>query len=389
MIEMVTEICPLCAHSDLLLVFHRTRVMVSCNFLYTSADAARQAPAGELRIQLCRRCGFVFNGAFDWALVPYGPNYENDQSNSARFHAHMQEMAGRVRAAAGDAPLRAVEIGCGQGQFLRLLLGDPPAANEHGAGFDPSYAGGGAPGCEFHRTLFGPGSLDALDFQPNVVLSRHVIEHIPTPKEFLAHLRAALERLPQIPIFFETPCIDWIFRNHAYWDLCYEHCSYYNAGTLAHAFAAAGFEVRSVDAVFGGQYLWMEATPGPTHRQPPPADETLAARFRQTVAEDRRRWREKLSALRSQARIAVWGAATKGAMFVHDVDPEGALVHCLIDINPLKQNRYLPITAHPVVNWEHALAEGVSVIVVTNPNYLAEIKTMLGKRASGIEFLQL
>lgn len=144
----MTRFCPLCGRSDFLPVLHRPSTMVSSNVLYAAAADARNAPVGELSIVLCRHCGFVFNAAFDLALVPYGPDYDNDQSQSGRFLAHMQEMVGRVRAAAKGNPLRVIEIGCGQGQFLHLLLGRSPAAGDRAVGFDPSYIGDGIPGCK-------------------------------------------------------------------------------------------------------------------------------------------------------------------------------------------------------------------------------------------------
>jgi hypothetical protein len=61
----------------------------------------------------------------------------------------------------------------------------------------------------------------------------------------------------------------------------------------------------------------------------------------------------------------------------------------LIDINPLKQNRFVPLTAHPVVDWPTALAAGVSTIITTNPNYSAEIRTLIGDDARRIRFVAL
>jgi hypothetical protein len=385
----MTASCPLCRGTSFMPVFHRARTMVSANSLYESATAARNAPAGDLTIVLCRSCGFAFNSTFDLSLVPYGEGYENDQSKSERFANHMREMAGRVRTSAAGGPLRAVEVGCGQAQFLRLVLATNPAPGDRAAGFDPSYAGGEIPGCEVYPAFFDAGALQDLGFTPNVIISRHVIEHIPEPIALLAGLRDALEQLPSVDVFFETPSIDWIFENGAFWDLCYEHCSYFTPASLRFAFEAAGFAVSSVEPVFGGQYMWISAATGRRNPALPIVDETRARDFVRATTQSQSQWREMLVKLRGEGKIAVWGAATKGATFVQDLDFDATLVDCLIDINPLKQNRFVPLTAHPVVDWRTALAGGVSTIVTTNPNYSAEIRTLIGDEAGPIRFIAL
>ncbi len=385
----MTDSCPLCSHSDFLPVLHRPKTMVSSNVLYATAAGARNAPVGELSIVLCRHCGFAFNRAFDLALVPYGSAYDNDQSQSGRFFAHMQEMAGRVRAATQGKPLRLIEVGCGQGQFLRLLLGNPPAPEDGAVGFDPSYNGDAIPGCQIHREFFGPESACSLKFQPNVVISRHVIEHVPAPPEMLCSIRSALGQTPEVTVCFETPSLAWIFENNAFWDLCYEHCSYFTDSSLRFAFESCGFRSLTVETVFGGQYLWIEAVPGAPHGGRPEVLECAAERFSQAIRENRDQWRARLEQSGRGSKIAVWGAATKGATFVQDVDPEGTLVSCLIDINPRKQCRYIPITAHLIMDWQSAIADGVTTIVTMNPNYLSEIKELVGRHAPHINVLCL
>jgi Methyltransferase domain/C-methyltransferase C-terminal domain len=385
----MTTHCPLCDHTAFLPVLHRKRTMVSANRLYVSEMEARSAPAGELTILLCRYCGFVFNATFDLGLVPYGSQYENDQSKSTRFLTHMRAMASRVRMATSEKPLRVVEVGCGQGQFLSLLLGPKPAPHDMAAGFDPSYVGDGVPGCDIHRTYFSAGSLSALTFQPTAVISRHVIEHIPTPRDFLNAIRAALNFAPQAKIFIETPSIEWIFEHNAFWDLCYEHCSYFSPRSLAYAFELCGYRPQQAEEVFGGQYLWIEAELGHAATRQMDVDTAAALGFAKNIDESQKAWRERLKTLSSQHKVAVWGAATKGAMFVQDVDPDRLFVCCLVDINPAKQHQYIPITGHPVVAWQSAVAEGISTIIVTNPNYLSEIKELLGTQAKHISFLTL
>ena len=67
----------------------RDGVPVQQNFLFPTRQEAVDAARGDLRFVVCERCGFIFNAAFDPALVPYGENYENDQTCSEAFRAYV------------------------------------------------------------------------------------------------------------------------------------------------------------------------------------------------------------------------------------------------------------------------------------------------------------
>src|SRR5205085_12185192 len=87
-----------------------------------------------------------------------------------------------------------------------------------------------------------------------------VIEHVPSPVELVRDIRRALVNSPRAKVFLETPCVEWILRNRVIWDFFYEHCSYFTAASLATAVEMAGFKVESVEHIFNGQYLWLEAS---------------------------------------------------------------------------------------------------------------------------------
>jgi hypothetical protein len=195
----------------------------------------------------------------------------------------------------------------------------------------------------------------------------------------LAALHAALERSPRAHVYFETPCVEWIFRNRVVWDIFYEHCSYFSAPSLSYAFARAGFSVREVKRVFEGQYLWLAATPA-RESQPPlthngdPEQAREFARDFQAIVE---RWRAAAASAGARGGVAAWGAGAKGVTLANLIDPDQTLMDCVIDLNPRKQGRFVPGTGHPIVSPQSAAQRGVRSALLMNPNYRRENETLI------------
>jgi hypothetical protein len=60
-------------------------------------------------------------------------------------------------------------------------------------------------------------------------------------------------------VYFEVPNGDYILREQAFWELHYQHCSYFTKASIIRLFAECGFRILEVQEHFGGQYLAIEA----------------------------------------------------------------------------------------------------------------------------------
>ena len=256
--------CPVCRSPDTGLLAARVEAPVLMNRLYATPEAARAAARGPLELARCRACGFVWNRAFRPELIAYDGDYENDQTHSAVFARHVRERAEAVAAAApAGASVDVLEIGCGQGRFLEQVAAAAGARLGAAEGFDPAWRGAdgdGPGGARIHRCYFDVATAGLMRRAPNLVVSRHTLEHVPDPVAFLTAIRQALGPGARARLFVETPCVDWILERQAMQDFFYEHCSLFTAGALALALRRAGFKAPKVGHVFGGQYLWAEAS---------------------------------------------------------------------------------------------------------------------------------
>ena len=379
--------CPICRTPSERPFLERHPVPVHQNLVVPDAKAARALNRGTLALHACDGCGFVFNAAFDPTLLSYGDAYDNTQSCSPAFQAHVQALADHVVRERGVRGSRIVEVGCGKGAFLRaLILADE--ANQ-GVGFDPSYVGpeveaGGR--LRFERRFY---DSSCAEIDADAVVCRHVIEHIADPLALLRTVRATLRSSARV--FFETPCVEWILTHSVIWDFFYEHCSYFSAASLTTAFEVAGFSVDSVTHTFGGQYLWAEASSG-TPREPhgrPGAIPSLARTFAASEVAQVASIRRRLEGLAGDGPVAMWGAAAKGVTLANLADPGRTLITCVVDVNPNKQGAYLPGTGHPIVSPQQLAGFKVRTAVMTNPNYADEISQWLRAAALDMRLVDL
>lgn len=377
--------CPLCGTPASAPFVSRGEVPCHQHLVYATPEEARGIARGNIDMAACASCGFVFNRSFDPARLSYGQSYDNAQSHSAHFDAYLDGLAGMLVRDRQVRDCTIVEVGCGKGEFLRKLVGDPATGN-CGIGFDPSYIG---PESELDgRLVFRKSYYDAscAAVPADVVICRHVIEHIQTPLDLLRSVRAALSQARDARVFFETPAVEWILRGQVIWDFFYEHCSLFSAISIRAAFQRAGFRVEDVHYIFGEQYLWVEASPMDTgaagEAESPDPSELIALTHAYSEAEAQLigHLKARLDEACGRMKIAVWGAGAKGVTLANLLDPDGTRIDCLIDLNPNKQGRFVPGTGHPIVSPAQAAGRGVAMAVLMNPNYRNENLKILAEQ---------
>lgn len=334
------------------LLYEQTEFPIFQNRMYDSAAEAKACPKGDIRLVENTDSGLVYNAAFRPELMTYDDHYQNEQGLSHCFRQHLEAVADLVDKYMGRE--RLVEVGCGKGFFLELLL-------ERGfdvTGFDPTYEGSNT---RVRRQYFEPGVIDQAD---GLVL-RHVLEHIQNPVDFLHQLKHANGGSGKI--YIEVPCFDWICDHHAWFDIFYEHVNYFRLSDFKRIFG----NLIECGRLFGGQYLYVLAEL--SSLRTPVYDPTDSVRF---PADFMRHIVVPIAS--GSRRTAVWGGASKGVIFTLLKARAGYVIDIVIDINPAKQDKYLAATGMSVSSPAQALAElpPDSTIFVMNSNYLDEIKRM-------------
>ncbi len=336
------------------LLYQQSGFPIFQNRMYGSENEARQCPIGDIFLVENQLTGLIYNEAFDPSLMVYDANYQNEQSLSPLFLDHLNSVMSIIDRHFGKEPL--VEVGCGKGIFLELLL-------EHGfdiTGFDPTYEGENP---RVRRQYFSETSNTRV----SGLILRHVLEHIQNPYQFLLRLSAANSYCGNI--YIEVPCFDWISKRQAWFDIFYEHVNYFRVSDFSRLFGT----VKESGHLFGGQYIYVVADLSTL--KPPVFSPPDAAVFPEEMYPS-----SQHPAMTTGNDKIIWGGASKGVIFALLCERAGCPVKAVIDINPAKQGKYLAGTGLLVQSPESVLSclKPGSTICVMNSNYLAEIKQMSG-----------
>ena len=115
---MTAPSCPACGSHQVAEVLRAPKLPVHQNVLAATAEDALASTCGDLDLRLCRGCGFVFNLAFDQALMRYAPEYESSQAHSPYFKSYLDALVAELTRRHPLEGKTVVEIGCGKGEFL-------------------------------------------------------------------------------------------------------------------------------------------------------------------------------------------------------------------------------------------------------------------------------
>lgn len=342
-------------------LFEARNVPAYQNKMFETREAALACPTGDVVLAQDTVTGLVSNIAYDPQLLRYDETYQNEQGISPQFREHLEQVLTKVATVFGQSDI--LEVGCGKGLFVELMR----ARGLRARGIDDAYEGH-SPYIE--KRHFGT----AVEKPADAIVLRHVLEHIPNPLRFLRLIASANGNRGLI--YIEVPCLDWIMRNRAWFDVFYEHVNYFRLPDFERMFG----QIVESGHLFGGQYLYaiaalsslrMETTPADSAGIDFPADFTHALDALAT------------NALAAPTRKrAIWGAAAKGVMFSHHLGLRGVRFDAAVDINPGKQGRFLASTGLAVAAPDTALPmlPPGSEIYVMNSNYLTEISRMGGNR---------
>ena len=378
-----THVCPNCSTAGMESFFKADGVPVHSVQLLRTRQEALDFPKGNIDLAFCRACGFISNVAFDPQLHDYSHEYESTQQYSPTFSNFHRQLAESLVERYNLHNKDLVEIGCGQGEFLALLC---ETGGNKGIGFDPAFVAGRNPtvnGTDI-KVINDYYSEKYTDTRGDFYCCKMTLEHISTTREFVGTVRRAIGDRPEAIVFFQVPDVRKILRDLGFWDIYYEHCSYFSAPSLARLFQACGFNVLDLKTEYDDQYLMIEARPTNGVGGPLPAEgmdlEGISrdvAYFAENWRAKFEGWRQKLHRMKAQGRrTVIWGGGSKGVAFLTMLGIKDEVAYA-VDINPLKHGTFMAGTGQEVVAPEFLRDYRPDAVIVMNSIYCREIGEQL------------
>lgn len=383
LVEIVDDNCPSCDWAPMSVLYKIAQVPAHSVLLFSNRDDALAYPRGDITLGFCPACGFITNIVFDQSLNEYSQRYEATQSCSSTFNSFHQRLASHLIEKYNLRGKDIIEIGCGQGEFLTLLC---DLGGNRGLGFDPTYRNGTidlANGLSFVNDFYSEKySHKKSDF----LCCKMTLEHIDRTAEFVNMVRRSVGKQLDSLIFFQVPGVERILRELAFWDIYYEHCSYFSKGSLVRLFLHCGFNIIDLWQDYDDQYLMLVAKPAKTKHQGLPAEandlEHLsreARYFASNCASKIDEWKRRIKTNFAKShKVVLWGSSSKSVGFLTTLDIKEEIQY-VVDINPNRQGTFMAGTGQEIVSPDFLQEYKPDSVIVMNPVYYNEIKQTLSR----------
>ncbi len=364
--NLVDAACPACGHQVAAPFMDASEQPLATGGWPVSAESARKMPRLPLDFVRCLDCGHVFNRSFDYAKIPYSAKPYRMFNAGVHWSAFMAGILDRLAGFLPPNPT-VIEIGHGDGSFLASLAAR--VGEGRWIGFDPNGAVGLHGSVDYRQTLFNPAQ-DVAGYAPDLIVTRHVLEHLTNPLRFLQTVGLAAAAASLSPLFYlEVPCIDRAIETGRSVDFYFEHGSHFTTRSFGRMLERAGADVIEIghgydrEVVFGLGRLSGD----PRHIKTAEAAEAFRARS----AEALQRIPAQLATLAASGRkIAIWGGTGKSAAFMNRYSVDAKRFPIVIDSDAGKAGEFVPGTGQ-MIRARDWLRDNPVEIVIVPPQWRA------------------
>lgn len=330
-------------------------------------EGADQDAPVTLTLRQCAGCGLV---QLDSDPVPYYRDVIRSGGYSTTMHRLRHEQYARFLDACPIKGKRVVEVGCGQGEFLRVWREDGFPVEPYGIEHDPSLVAlSKQDGLNVTEGFAEPGyRMPGAPF--DAFCSFNFLEHQPDPSGML---RCIYDNLAERAWGLITvPAWEYILEKESYYELIRDHIAYYSEEAFRFVLEKSGFRVMSMRVV--NRDTWEAIV-----EKKSPIDASALRR-------NHRQLREETDALIARLasegkRLAVWGASHQGLTILSSMALRGKVAY-VIDSAPFKQGKVTTGSHIPIVPREHFHQDPVEAILIIAPGYTEEIASLIRRELS-------
>lgn len=311
----------------------------------------------------CSGCGLV---QIDVPPVDYYKDVKRSGGYSTTMYNLRCEQYTRFMESCPIENKKIIEIGCGQGEFLRVW-------REGGFKVD-------AYGIEHESGLVDIALKDGLKVERNYALDETVMlsgapfdgfcsfnfmEHQPDPNGML---RCIFNNLKDDAWGLITvPSLEYILEKESYYELIRDHLLYFSKDAFKFLLEKNGFAVKSFRMV--NRDTWEAIV-----EKKKPID---AKALRDNKTNLQKEIHDIVAPLKAEGKkLAVWGASHQGLTILSSMDFKGTVAY-VIDSAPFKQGKYTASSHIKIVPSEYMKTEPVDTVFIIAPGYTDEISGII------------
>jgi hypothetical protein len=352
-----------------------------------SRDEARTAALYDMNFKMCCYCGHVFNLDFDYTKIPYEENSYFMFNSGTGWITHLEDTARLLRQAYRAWGKTIIDIGAGDGGFLNIINRD---SLDEGIGtrciaFEPGIESESCRQCglEVYVDYFVP-QRDIKRFKPDILICRHVLEHMQNPRDFVAEIAYYANIYNCFPVFLtEVPSITKALETHRITDFLYEHVSNFTQKSLRTMFESVGWVTHDEFLAYNNEVaIWIG--------QPQVQNDFIS--YAQLAKQFRNHTWDSIISVRSgleQRRkaglsIAFWGGTGKSAAFLNAYRLDGDRV---VDSDLMKVGYFVPGLGQKIEHSNSLINNPVDIIIITTRWRAADIYAEIKQK--GIKYNEL
>lgn len=370
--------CPACAYQVAITFFDGGSKSLASIAWPASPEDAKALPKLPLDFVRCVDCGHVYNARFDYSNIPYAEKPNLMFNEGAVWSDFIKSLSARLLGQLPSDPV-VVEIGHGDGSFIAAL-----AEGRTGGkfiGFDPHGAVHDHGGVTLRPDMFEP-DRHLKELKPDLIVSRHVLEHLLNPLAFLQEISFTACCLGLRPLaYFEVPCIDRVLETGRTVDFYYEHSSQFTTESFTRMVSNCGAEIIDIGHGYNGEVVFglMRLGSGSDHLKHAIEAQGFFYGAQQAYGIIRR----QLSALyESKRRTAIWGGTGKAAAFMQRYELDAQRFPIVVDDDPNKVGTYVPGTGQKILFRDWLIENPVDVIII--PTQWRAVDIMAVMQRAGI-----
>jgi len=376
--------CPACGYTIAKMVFDAGVKPLATIAWAESAAEAKSVQSFKQEYIQCLNCSHVWNHLFDWEHVPYGNKPNKMFNNGSQWKRHIEYLQSWLSDRIPEEPT-VVDIGCGDGSFLISMAKQYERRGQF-LGFDPS--GDVDPEQQeiaFNRALFLPLE-DTAKYQPDLIVMRHVIEHLTAPSSFLHSLAwgASSYEKPTY-LYCEVPCIDRVFETGRLADFYYEHPSQFTTLSFTRMLNTAG-KVVDIHHAYDGEVICglVELCPSPQQSE---INRSADAYFSNIPSSKDEIARQLSELVNGEQALAIWGGTGKCAAFMHHYNISASDITTVIDSDERKWGTYVPGVGQEIKSPSILLEQSVDVLII--PTQWRAQDILLEAESIGLSFVNV